>query len=147
MSEMFDNQSSTIVLADQYGKECPFEFLDLIEYQGDRYAVLMALEEATEQFLVMRVKDAGGDMVNYVAVEDPVTVNAVLRLFVERYSQDDHKPAQEVELPEMPDHEPSVEDRLHWLNEEFSRTMLEFNKVSQKLNRLSEEIQKLCATC
>ena len=135
-----ENQN-IIVLADQYGKECHYEFLDLIEYQGDRYAVLMALEEANEKFLVMRVKDAGGDLVNYIAVEDPVTVNGVLRLFVERY--DEPKPAGEVEAPEMPIHEPSVEDRLRWLNEEFSRTMLEFNKVSQRLNRLSEEIQKL----
>ena len=138
-----ENQN-IIVLADQYGKECHFEFLDLIDYQGDRYAVLMALEEATEKFLVMRVKDAGDDMVNYFAVEDPVTVNGVLRLFVERYS--DAPPAAAAEAPEMPDHEPSVEERLRWLNQEYSRTMLEFNKVSQRLNQLGEEIQKLCAT-
>ena len=145
MSEM-ENQN-IIVLADQYGKECHFEFLDLIEYQGDRYAVLMSLEEATEKFLVMRVKDAGDDMVNYFAVEDPVTVNGVLRLFVERYGENDPQPAEDAEAPEMPVHEPSVEDRLRWLNEEYSRTMLEFNKISQRLNKLGEEIQKLCATC
>lgn len=145
MSEM-ENQN-IIVLADQYGKECHFEFLDLIEYQGDRYAVLMSLEEATEKFLVMRVKDAGDDMVNYFAVEDPATVNGVLRLFVERYGENDPQPAEDAEAPEMPVHEPSVEDRLRWLNEEYSRTMLEFNKISQRLNKLGEEIQKLCATC
>ena len=139
-----ENQN-IIVLADQYGKESHFEFLDLVEYQGDRYAVLMALEEATEKFLVMRVKEAGDDMVNYFAVEDPVTVNGVLRLFVERYSET--KPFEAAEAPDMPVHEPSVEDRLRWLNEEYSRTMLEFNKISQRLNKLGEEIQKLCATC
>lgn len=141
---------NVIVLADQNGKECHFEFLDLIEYQCDRYAVLMALEESEQQFLVMRVKDAEGEnMVNYVNVEDPVTVNGVLRLFVEKYNQENGltpAPSEEEETHyDMPNHEPSVEDRLRWLNEEFSRTMLEFRKVSQRLERLEEEIQKLSA--
>lgn len=140
---------NVIVLADQNGKECHFEFLDLIEYQCDRYAVLMALEESEQQFLVMRVKDAEGEnMVNYVNVEDPVTVNGVLRLFVEKYNQENGltpAPSEEETHYDMPNHEPSVEDRLRWLNEEFSRTMLEFRKVSQRLERLEEEIQKLSA--
>ena len=37
-----------LVLNDEEGNEVEFEFLDLIEYEGEEYVVLLPVEEETE---------------------------------------------------------------------------------------------------
>ena len=37
-----------LVLNDETGEEVPFEFLDVIEYEGEEYVVLLPVEEDEE---------------------------------------------------------------------------------------------------
>ena len=37
-----------LVLNDENGEEVPFEFLDVIEYEGEEYVVLLPVEEDEE---------------------------------------------------------------------------------------------------
>ena len=45
----FEDESNIIVLNDENGDEIRFEFLDLIEYDGDEYVVLLPVIEDGEE--------------------------------------------------------------------------------------------------
>ena len=44
----FEEESNIIVLNDENGEEIRFEFLDLIEYDGEEYVVLLPVIEEGE---------------------------------------------------------------------------------------------------
>ena len=78
-SEEIDN---IIVLNDENGEEVPFEFLDLIEYEGEEYVVLLPVEEDEEadEVVILRLEDSESeDEESYVSVDDEEILNKVFR--------------------------------------------------------------------
>jgi uncharacterized protein YrzB (UPF0473 family) len=76
---------SIITLEDDDGGEMRFDFLDLIDYQEDQYAVLYPIdEEDTDEVVILKVEDLDEESDNYIDVEDEETLNAVFALFKER---------------------------------------------------------------
>ena len=67
-----------IVLNDENGEEVPFEFLDLIELEGEEYVVLLPVEEDEE---------AEGEE-SYVSVDDEDTLNKVFEIFKEKFKDE-----------------------------------------------------------
>ena len=63
-----------VTLEDENGAEVPFEFLDLVEYQGEEYVVLLPVGEESEEVLIL-----------HVGHEDEETLNAVFALFKEKF--------------------------------------------------------------
>lgn len=81
------DENNVVLFTDDHGNEVEFEFLDLIEYDGDQYAVLLPTEENADEVLIMRlVPDEEGNEV-YEAADDDV-VSAVFDLFKEKYKDD-----------------------------------------------------------
>ncbi len=81
------DENNVVLFTDDHGNEVEFEFLDLIEYDGDQFAVLLPTEENADEVLIMRlVPDEDGNEV-YEAAEDDV-VSAVFDLFKEKYKDD-----------------------------------------------------------
>ena len=75
-----------IVLTSEDGVDVRFEFLDLVEYNGGEYVVLLpADEEEADEVVILQVL-SGPDEENedYVSVEDDATLNAVFELFRQR---------------------------------------------------------------
>ncbi len=86
--ELFDN---TIVLTDEDGNEVPFEFLDLIEYEGNEYVVLLPTEdEDDDQVVILQVEDSGEDTESYFAVEDEEILQAVFDIFRDKFADEFH---------------------------------------------------------
>lgn len=73
-----------ITLTDPQGNEIDFEFLDLIEYSADSYAVLIPTDEDADQVLIFKVENASLEDNTFTPVEDPDLAMAVFELFREK---------------------------------------------------------------
>lgn len=79
-----------IVLNDEDGNEVKFEFLDLIELDGEEYVVLLPTEEDSDEVVILKVEDSEDDeeMENYVSVDDEETLNQVFEIFKEKFKDE-----------------------------------------------------------
>ena len=70
-----------IILNDENGNEVKFEFLDLMEYEGEEYIILLPTEEGedNDEVVILKVEDVEDDpdMETYVRINDEDTLNAV----------------------------------------------------------------------
>lgn len=74
---MEEELENVIVLNDENGEEVKFEFLDLIELDGEEYVVLLPASdtEDADEVVILRVEDTDSeDEESYVSVEDEETL-------------------------------------------------------------------------
>lgn len=86
-----DEMSNKVVLNDEDGNEVEFEFLDLVEYSGEEYVVMLPCDETADDGMVVILKleqTDDEDLESYVAVEDEQTLNAVFEMFKERFKEE-----------------------------------------------------------
>ena len=88
--EEFDEElDNIVVMTDDEGNEVEFEFLDLIEYEGNDYVVLLPTEpsgEEEDEVTILKVDDTGDDEYeNYVGVDTEEELVAVFNIFKERF--------------------------------------------------------------
>lgn len=80
-----------IVLNDENGEEIEFEFLDLIEYEGEEYVVLLPHEEDddADEVVILKLEDTDSeDEESYVSVDDEETLQAVFDIFKEKFKDE-----------------------------------------------------------
>lgn len=82
-----------VTMFDQDGKEVNFEFLDVIEYEGNEYAMLLPLDEEDEEggeLVILKIEAIPGneDEENYVSVDDQDILDAVFDLFKEKHKDE-----------------------------------------------------------
>ena len=87
MEEELDN---IIVLNDEEGNEVQFEFLDLIEFEGEEYVILLPVEEEeTGEVVILQVEDTESeDEESYISVEDEEILNKVFEIFKEKFKDE-----------------------------------------------------------
>ena len=89
MGEELDN---IIALTDEEGNEVKFEFLDLVELDGEEYVVLLPTEdeEENDEVVILKVEDTEGEehMESYVSVDDEETLNKVFEMFKEKFKDE-----------------------------------------------------------
>ena len=93
MSEDMNNEEldNIIVLNDENGNEAEFEFLDLIEYEGEEYVVLLPVEESDDagEVVILKLEDTESeDEESYVSVDDEEILNKVFEIFKEKFKDD-----------------------------------------------------------
>ena len=75
-----------VTLLDENGGEVEYEFLDFIDYEDAKYAVLLPVEEQPGEegmVAIMRVREEDGE--EYLeCVEDDDLLDAVFAIFMER---------------------------------------------------------------
>lgn len=98
--EMEGLEDNIIVLNDENGEEVRFEFLDLIEYDGERYVVLLPADEETSEededageVVILKVEhlnleDPNDDEESYASVDDEETLNKVFEIFKEKFKNE-----------------------------------------------------------
>ena len=89
-NEELDN---IIVLNDEEGKEVRFEFLDLIEYDGEEYVVLLPVieegEEDSGEVVILKLEESESeDEESYVSVDDEEVLNTVFQMFKEKFKDE-----------------------------------------------------------
>ena len=99
-----------IVLNDEDGNEVNFEFLDLVELDGEEYVILLPTDEAEDEpgeVVILQVEDTDseeeepGEVVilqvedtdseeeeSYVSVEDEEVLNKVFEMFKEKFKDE-----------------------------------------------------------
>lgn len=88
--DIFEDEDldNIIILNDEDGNECRFEFLDLIDYKGREFIVLLSEEEAVKEESDVDILEVVPDknnpeLENYLPVEDDAVIDAVFNLFAE----------------------------------------------------------------
>ena len=80
-----------IVLNDENGEEIEFEFLDLIEYEGEEYVVLLPNDEDDEagEVVILKLEDTDSeDEESYVSVDDEDVLQSVFEIFKEKFKDE-----------------------------------------------------------
>lgn len=83
-----------LTLNDEDGNEVEFEFLDLIEYDGEEYVILLPVEDEEDaeepgEVVILKLEDTENeDEESYVSVDDEDILNAVFEKFKEKFKDD-----------------------------------------------------------
>lgn len=80
-----EEEVSIITLTDENGVDTEFEYLDVVEYQGNEYLILMPASEESAEIVILLIEPVDEETENYLAVENEATLEAVYELFKERY--------------------------------------------------------------
>ena len=88
-------ETNIVTLKDELGNDVDFEFLDLIEYEGDNYVILLPAdpeneEESDEVVILKEDKESedSEDEESYVSVEDEDTLNKIFEIFKEKFKDE-----------------------------------------------------------
>lgn len=85
--------NNIVILNDENGEEIPFEFLDVIEYEGEEYVVLLPVEEEESEDLgevvILKIEDTENEEEeSYVSVDDEEILNTVFEMFKEKFKDE-----------------------------------------------------------
>ncbi len=80
-----EEEINILTLTDENGNEAEFEYLDVIDYEGAEYLVLLPVEEDNDEIVILQIEPVDEENENYLAVEDEETLAAVYEIFKERY--------------------------------------------------------------
>lgn len=83
---MEEYEPEMVSLFDEDGNEIEFELLDVIEYEGDSYAVMLPPED--NEVVIMLLEELNEEEDVYAPVEDDETLTAVFEAFKEKYKDD-----------------------------------------------------------
>lgn len=81
-----------IITLNSESGEVRFEFLDLIEYNGDEFVVLLPADDPDESGEVVILKldtiDEDAEEESYIGVEDADTLQAVFNIFKDKFKDE-----------------------------------------------------------
>ena len=80
-----EEESNLLSLTDENGQETMFEYLDVIEYQGKEYLILMPADDEDGQVVILEIEPVDEETENYLSVGDEDLLNAVYDIFKEKY--------------------------------------------------------------
>lgn len=78
-----------VVLTDENGADVRFDLLDIVDYRGADYAVLLPADEDADMFTILRSEpdpDAPEDCL-LIGIDDQKTVDAVYQKFQQRHPE------------------------------------------------------------
>ena len=95
MDENNEELDNIVTLKDEDGNDVKFEFLDLIDYEGEEYVVLLPAEEAEDseqdEVVILQLEksdDENAEEETYVSVDDESILNAVFEIFKEKFKDE-----------------------------------------------------------
>ena len=95
MDENNEELDNIVTLKDEDGNDVKFEFLDLIDYEGEEYVVLLPAEETEDsepdEVVILQLEqgsDENSEVETYVSVDDEDVLNAVFEIFKEKFKDD-----------------------------------------------------------
>ena len=80
-----EEEAAILTLTDENGNDQNFEYLDVIEYQGKEYLVLMPADEEETHIVILEIEPVDEENENYLSIEDEDLLNTVYGLFKEKY--------------------------------------------------------------
>ena len=80
-----EEEAAILTLTDENGNDQDFEYLDVIEYQGKEYLILMPAEEEEPHIVILEIEPVDEENENYLSIDDEDLLNTVYGLFKEKY--------------------------------------------------------------
>ena len=80
-----EEETAILTLTDENGNDQNFEYLDVIEYQGKEYLILMPAEEEETHIVILEIEPVDEENENYLSIDDEDLLNTVYGLFKEKY--------------------------------------------------------------
>ena len=84
-NEILEEEVSILTLTDENGVESTFEYLDVIEYEGKEYLILLPVEDDNGEVVILEIEPVDEENENYLSVSDEALLNAVYDIFKEKY--------------------------------------------------------------
>ena len=84
LSGEFDELDNKIILNDEDGNEIEFEFLDVVEVDGNEYVVLLPVEEAEKGEVVIFRIEGSEEEESYVSLDNEEEAEKVFQAFKEK---------------------------------------------------------------
>ena len=85
-------EGEILEFVDEDGNVEKFEFLDVVEYKGTDYAVLLPVtengDEAVDVFILEIVEELDSDTDTYVGIGDQQLIDEVYAVFTEKHKDD-----------------------------------------------------------
>ena len=80
-----EEESNLRTLPDENGNDANFEYLDVIEYQGKEYLLLLPVDEENAQIVILELEPVDEEHETYLSVTAEDLLNEVYGLFKEKY--------------------------------------------------------------
>ena len=87
MDEM-ENEAPLITLEDEEGNEIEIEFLDIVEYEGEEYIVLIENDENADEVVILKINPIDEDTEEYLSIEDEDLLDKLFDIFKKKYDGD-----------------------------------------------------------
>ena len=78
LMEEMDNEGTLITLEDEEGNEVEFEFLDVVEYEGEEYIALIENDEDADEVVILKINP----------IDDDELLDKLFEIFKEKYEGD-----------------------------------------------------------
>lgn len=77
-----------IVLEDDLGNEVEFELLDVVDYEGEEYIVLIENDENAQDVVILKIESVDDETENYIGIDDEQLLEKVFETFKEKYKDE-----------------------------------------------------------
>ncbi|MCD8049551.1 MAG: DUF1292 domain-containing protein [Clostridia bacterium] len=79
-----DYEPELITLYDEDDNEIEMEILDIIDYEGDNYAVMIPNDEEADEVIIMQIDELNDEEDSFSPVADEDTLDTLFEIFKER---------------------------------------------------------------
>ena len=77
-----------VVLQDNEGNELEFELLDVVEYEGEEYIVLIENDEQAQDVTILKIESIDDETEEYFGIDDEEILTNVFEVFKEKYKDE-----------------------------------------------------------
>ena len=88
LTEEMEDEAPLITLEDEEGNEMEFEFLDIVEYEGEEYIVLIENDENADEVVILKINPIDEDTEEYLSIEDEDLLDKLFDIFKKKYDGD-----------------------------------------------------------
>ena len=88
LTEEMENEAPLITLEDEEGNEMEFEFLDIVEYEGEEYIVLIENNEDADEVVILKINPIYDETEEYLSIEDEELLDRLFNIFKKKYDGD-----------------------------------------------------------
>ena len=85
LTEEMENEAPLITLEDEEGNEMEFEFLDIVEYEGEEYIVLIENDEDADEVVILKINAIDDETEEYASIDDEELLEKLFNIFKEKY--------------------------------------------------------------
>ncbi len=88
LTEEMEDEAPLITLEDEEGNEMEFEFLDIVEYEGEEYIVLIENNEDADEVVILKINPVDDETEEYLSIEDEELLDKLFDIFKKKYEGD-----------------------------------------------------------